>query len=53
MGLGVWIDSFFQQELNKVEVGHIARGACLVQGHFAVWARRSEDVGTAFNELFC
>jgi hypothetical protein len=52
MVLGIWIGTFFQEELNKVEVGHIVPGACNVQGRFALLDRYSIDVGAVFNKLF-
>jgi hypothetical protein len=50
---GIWIGTFSQQELNKVEVGHGVRIACLVQGRSVLWGRYSVDVGAVFNKLFC
>jgi hypothetical protein len=50
---GIWIGAFFQEELNKVEVGHVAPVACIMQGRSAVWDRYSVDVGAAFDKLFC
>ena len=63
--LDVWVRTLFQQELDKVEVGHVARVACIVQvghvarvacivqGRGAVWDHYSVDVGAVFNKLFC
>jgi hypothetical protein len=53
MVLGIWIGTFFQEELNKVEIGDVARRACIVQRCSTVWDRYSLDIRTAFNKLFC
>jgi hypothetical protein len=41
MVLGIRVGTFFQEELNKVEVGHDARVASILQGRFAAWQRYS------------
>jgi hypothetical protein len=50
--LEMWVCTFFQQELNKREVGHVVSGAYIVQGR-STHARYSVDVVAVFNELFC
>jgi hypothetical protein len=45
MILCIWIGTYFQEEFNKVEVGDVARVACLLQWRFALWDRYSVDVG--------
>jgi hypothetical protein len=50
---GIWIGTFFQKELNQVEIGHDARGACNVQRYADVWDRDSVDIGDVFDKLFC
>jgi hypothetical protein len=42
-----------QEELNEVEIGHVAPVVCIVQGRFAVWARYSVDVGVVIYKLIC
>jgi hypothetical protein len=53
MVLGIWVGTCFQEELNKVEVGHVARVACMMQWRSALWDRYSVEVGAVFNKLFC
>mgnify|MGYP002809901533 CR=1 FL=1 len=33
---GIWVRAFYQKKLNKVEVGHVASVACIVQGRVAL-----------------
>jgi hypothetical protein len=50
--LGIRIGSFFfQEELNKIEVGLEAQIACTVQGRHA-GESYSVDVGAVFDKLF-
>jgi hypothetical protein len=51
-GLGSLGPHLFQEELTKVEVGHVAPVACTVQGRSTVWDQFSVDVGAVFNKLF-
>jgi hypothetical protein len=49
---GIWIGTCFQEVINKVEVGHVAREACPVQRRHTLWDRYSVDVGAVLNEFF-
>jgi hypothetical protein len=53
MVLGIWIGTAFQEEFNKVEFGHGAPVACMVQGRCALWDRFKFDVGAVYNKLSC
>jgi hypothetical protein len=47
--LGIWIGAYFQEELNKVEAGHVALVACIVQRRYTVRDRYSVDIGALVN----
>jgi hypothetical protein len=53
MARSIWIGTLFQEILNKIKVGHIARAAaCIVQGRSALYRYSSVDVGAVYNKLF-